>query len=557
MRVRRPESPLITMPARISRAAADAAVLLALAACAGRTPAQPGGPGVADRYDVLVAGGTVVDGTGAPGYRADVALRGDRIVRISRRPLDRSRAARVVDATGRVVAPGFIDTHAHIESILRMRGAESSVRQGVTTIFGGQDGDSPWPLAAAYDSVDAGGAGLNVGYLVGHGTVREMVMGLADRVPSADELARMRALVARGMGEGAWGLSSGLEYVPGAFAHTDEIAALAEAAGDSGGMYSSHIRDEGAGLLGSIREVIEVARLGRLTGNVTHMKPSGRRAWGMSGPALALIDSARQAGVAVTMDQYPYTATSTGLSLLVPTWALADGDSAYARRAADPVLRDSILRAVATALDSTRGGREPARVQFARVRWDTTLEGRTLQDWAERRSIEPTPANAARLVLEAMDSGGAGCVYHVILEDDVERILRHPLTVVASDGSLSRPGLGHPHPRAYGTFVRVLGRYVRERRALSLEEAVRRMTGLPAERLGIPQRGRLAEGWYADVVVFDPATVRDAATFERPHQYAAGVDYVIVNGSFAVDGGASTGALPGRALRHVSRRPHG
>ena len=522
---------------------------LGLPACAGRLTSGSGA-----RYDILITGGTVVDGTGRAGYPADVALRGDRIVRISRRSLDPASAARVVDARGLVVAPGFIDTHAHIEPLLRMRGAESSVRQGVTSIFGGQDGDSPWPLAAAYDSVDAGGAGLNVGYLVGHGTIREQVIGMADRAPTPEELARMRALVAQGMHEGAWGLSTGLEYVPGVFARLDELGSLAAVAGDSGGMYSSHMRDEGAGLLASIAEVAEIARLGRLTGNVTHMKPSGRRAWGRSGAALALIDSVRRAGVVVTMDQYPYTATSTGLSLLVPAWAQEGGDSAYLRRARDPALRERILREVATALDSTRGGREPRRVQFARVRWDTTLEGRTLEDWLVRRGLPVTAENGALLVLEGMAQGGASCVYHVIQEDDVERIMRHPLTIVASDGGLSRPGVGHPHPRAYGTFVRVLGRYVRERRVLTLEEAVRKMTALPAERLGIAQRGRLAQGWYADVVVFDPATVTDAATFERPHQYAVGVPYVIVNGRFAVDGGASTGVLAGRALRPEVRR---
>ena len=526
-------------------------LLLALAAagCAGRF--APGADGA--RYDVLIAGGTVIDGTGRAGYRADVALRGDRIVRISRRALDPAHAARVVDATGRVVSPGFIDTHAHIESLLRMRGAESSVRQGITSIFGGQDGDSPWPLAAAYDSVDAGGTGLNVGYFVGFGTIREQVIGMGDRAPTAEELARMRALVGQGMHEGAWGLSTGLEYVPQVFARTDEIAELAAVAGDSGGIYSSHVRDEGAGLLRSVAEVAEIARRGRLTGNVTHMKASGRRGWGLSGAALAMIDSVRREGVAITMDQYPYTATSTGLSLLVPAWALEGGDSAYQRRALDPALRERILREVATALDSTQGGREPRRVQFARVRWDTTLEGRTLQDWAQRRGLAPTPENGAQLVLEAMAQGGASCVYHVVQEEDVERIMRHPLTVIASDGSLSRPGVGHPHPRAYGTFVRVLGRYVRERRVLTLEDAVRKMTVLPAERLGIDHRGRVAEGWYADVVVFDPATVADAATFERPHQYAVGVDYVVVNGRFAVDAGASTDARAGRALRHQPR----
>jgi len=527
-------------------------LLLALvlsAACAGRLAPGAGGA----RYDVLITGGTVVDGTGRAGYRADVALRGDRIVRISRRPLDPAQGARVVDATGRVVAPGFVDTHAHIEPLLRMRGAESSVRQGVTTIFGGHDGDSPWPLAAAYDSVDAGGTGPNVAYYVGHGRARRIVMGMGDRAPTPDELARMRAMVAQGMGEGAWGLSTGLIYLPGIFARTDEIAALAEVAGDSGGIYTSHMRDEGAGLLQSIGELTEIARRGRLPGNVTHMKASGRRAWGLSGAALAMIDSVRRTGVVVTMDQYPYTATSTSLSILLPTWVLEGGDTAYQRRARDPALRERILRETAASLDTAQGGREPWRVQFARVRWDTTLEGRTLQDWAQRRGLAPTPENGALLVLEGMAQGGASCVYHVLQEDDVERILRHPLTVVGSDGSLSQPGEGHPHPRAYGTFVRVLGRYVRERQVLQLEQAVRKMTGLPAERLGLERRGRLAEGWYADVVVFDPATVADAATFERPHQYAVGVDYVLVNGRFAVDAGASTDVRAGRGLRHRPR----
>ena len=527
-----------------------AAVVISAAGCAGRSAGGAGG----HQYDVIITGGTVVDGTGRAGYRADVALRGDRIVRVSRRPLAASSAARVVDATGLVVAPGFIDFHAHIEPILRMRGAESSVRQGITSIFGGQDGESPWPIAAAYDSVDAGGTGLNVGYFVGHGTLREEVIGMADRAPTAEEMARMRGLVARGMHEGAWGLSTGLEYVPGVFAEVGELAELAEAAGDSGGVYSSHVRDEGAGLLRSVAEVAEIARRARVTGNVTHMKASGRRGWGRSGAALAMIDSVRGSGVAVTMDQYPYTATSTGLSLLVPTWALEGGDSAYRRRARDPVLRERILRETAAALDSAQGGREPWRVQFARVRWDTTLEGRTLADWAGRRGLAPTPENGAQLVLEAMARGGASCVYHVIEEDDVERIMRHPLTAIGSDGSLSQPGEGHPHPRAYGTFVRVLGRYVRERRVLTLEDAVRKMTGLTAERLGIDHRGRLAEGWYADVVVFDSATVADAATFERPHQYARGVPYVVVNGRFAVDGGVSTGVRAGRALRHSHGR---
>jgi len=545
--------------ARLPLAAVGALLVSALVACAGRTapPASGAGPAAGpggERWDILIRGGTVVDGSGGARYRADVAIRGDRIVRVSPRALDPSRAARVVDATGRVVAPGFIDTHAHPTELLEVRGAESSVRQGVTTILGGLCGGSPWPIGAAYDSVDAGGAGLNVAYYVGHNTVREEVMGLDDRAPTADELSRMRAMVARGMGEGAWGFSTGLIYLPGAFAATDEVVALAEAAGDSGGLYVSHLRSEGEGLLQGVGELLEIARRARVPGVISHHKASGRNAWGLSIRSLALIDSARRAGVDVEMDQYPYTATSTGISVLVPTWALAGGDSAFAARLRVPALRDSIFRGTVASLDTGRGGRELRRVQFARVPWDTTLEGRTLEDWARRRGIEPTMENGARLVLEAVANGGAGAMFHVLDEADVERIMRHPFTAIGSDGSLARPGVGHPHPRSYGTFVRVLGRYVRERRVLTLEDAVRKMTWLPAERLGLDRRGRLAEGWYADVVVFDPATVADAATFERPHQYAAGVDHVIVNGRFAVDGGAGTGVLAGRALRHPAAR---
>ena len=400
------------------------------------------------RYDLLIAGGTVIDGTGAPRYRADVAIRGDRVVRVSRATLDRSRARRVIDATGRVVAPGFIDLHAHLEPLLAMPGAESAVRQGVTTALGGPDGSSPLPLAAYMDSVTRAGVAINVAYLVGHGSIRRTVLGMADRSPSPAELARMTTMVREAMHDGAFGLSTGLKYLPGTFAKTDEVIALARAAADSGGIYTSHLREEGLGLLDGVAEAIRIGRDAHIPIVLTHHKVVGKPMWGASVTTLAMVESARRAGVDVMIDQYPYTASHTGLSVLIPSWALAGGDSAYVRRLGTPALRDSMLRGVVENIMNDRGGGDIARVQFARVSWMKSLEGKTLADWARQRGLAPTQENGAQLVIEASLKGGANAIFHVIDERDVERIMRHPQTMIASDGRLTALGDGHPHPRA-------------------------------------------------------------------------------------------------------------
>jgi N-acyl-D-amino-acid deacylase len=522
------------------RPAALCALLLA-AACASAPPQE--------RWDLLIAGGTVIDGTGAAGYAADVAVRDGRIVRISRTPLPRAAADRVIDAAGHAVAPGFIDLHAHLEPLLDMPSAESHVRQGVTTALGNPDGSGAFPLAPYLDSLRARGVGMNVGFLVGHNTVRREVMGMADRAPTAPELARMRALVDQDMRDGAFGLSTGLRYTPGFFAHTDEVVALAEVAARHGGFYTSHLRDEGLDVMTGVTEALEIGRRAAIPVVLTHHKVIGAKMWGQSTRTLALIDSARAAGTDVMADQYPYTATHTGIAILVPPWALAGGNDEFRARLDTPALRDSITAGIVWNLLNDRGGGDLRRIQFSSVRWDPTLEGRTLHDWAERENLEPTVENGAALVLRAMLNGGANAIYHVLDEGDVERIMRHPMTAIASDARLSRPGEGHPHPRAYGTFPRVLGFYVRERRVMPLEEAVRKMTSLPASRLGLDDRGRLAEGLAADVVVFDPATVSDRATFAVPHQYPAGIPYVIVNGRVAVDGGRFVDVRSGAVLR--------
>ena len=541
-------------PAGLAALICAAALLFA----AGTLPAaaqNPSSPSAAaQQYDLLITGGTVIDGTGVPGYSADVAVRGDRIVSVSREPLPRDGAVRTIDATGKIVAPGFIDLHAHLDPLLDLPAAESAVRQGVTTALGGPDGGSPWPMGAYLDSAQAAGLGMNVGFLVGHNTIRREVMGMEAREPTSMELERMQEMVARAMEEGAWGLSTGLKYLPGAYSETDEVVALAEAAGDSGGIYTSHLREEGLGLIEAVAEAIEIGRRADIPVVLTHHKVVGQPMWGQSVSTLAMVDSARAAGIDVMVDQYPYTATYTGIGVLVPAWAMADGDTAFARRLEEPVLRDSIVDGIVFNILNDRGGGDLRRVQLALVEWMPELEGKTLYDWAEMKGMEPTPETGAELVIEALERGGASAIYHVLDEEDVHRIMRHPQTMIASDGRLTEPGEGHPHPRWYGTFPRVLGHYVREEGVLSLSEAVHKMTGLPAQRLGLEDRGRIAEGMTADLVVFDPEAVIDRATFEDPHQYPEGIEYVVVNGEIAVDEGRFTDERAGRVLRRGTAR---
>ncbi|MFQ5537574.1 MAG: amidohydrolase family protein [Gemmatimonadota bacterium] len=501
------------------------------------------------QWDVLIRRATILDGTGAPGFTGDVAVRGDRIVRVSPDPLPVGRARRVIEAEGLVVSPGFVDLHTHLDPILRLPGAESHIRQGVTTALGGPDGGGPWPFAPYLDSIAALGTGMNVGFLVGHNSVRRAVMGLENRKPTPAELRRMEGMVARAMDEGAWGISTGLKYLPGAFSDVDEVVALSSVAGRMGGIYTSHLREEGLGLMEGVAEALEIGRRAEIPVILTHHKVVGQPMWGASARTLAMVDSARAAGTDVMIDQYPYTASYTGITVLVPAWAMAGGTDSLLARMEDPALADSIRKGIEFNIINDRGANDLSRVQFARVPWDRSLEGRTLKDWAAQRGLEPTPATGARLVIEAVRRGGASAIYHAMDEGDVVAIMKHPFTAVASDGRLTQPGEGHPHPRWYGTFPRVLGRYVREKGVLTLPEAVRKMTALPAARMGIRDRGQIRAGWYADLVLFDPETVADRATFTDPHQYPVGIRYVMVNGRFAVDQGMYHDIRSGRVLR--------
>ena len=502
----------------------------------------------APAYDLILRGGRIVDGTGSPWYRADLAIKGDTIARIA--PSISAPGARVIELNGLVVAPGFIDIHTHARrGIFEVPTADNYVRQGVTTLIEGPDGGSPVPLAPFLQKVSATRISPNFATFIGQGSIRSEVMGEVNRAATPEELERMRGMVRQGMEDGAFGLSSGLFYVPGAFTPTAEVVELARVAGSFGGIYISHMRDEAKGVLDSVKETIAIGEQGGLPTQVTHHKVVGKKYWGRSVETLRLIDEARARGIDATIDQYPYTASSTGIgSALLPSWALEGGTESTLKRLKDPATRAKIKAESAAIIRDERGGGDPKNVVVARCDWDPTLNGMHLGAITAKRGVPVTIENAAETALWIVEQGGAQGIFHAINEEDLQRILVHPATMVGSDGEIPIFGKNHPHPRSYGTFARVLGVYVRDRKLLSLETAVRKMSSLPAQRLGLSDRGVLRQGLKADIAIFDPAKVRDTATFEKPHSYAEGVTHVLVNGQVVFENGAMTDARPGQVL---------
>jgi dihydroorotase/N-acyl-D-amino-acid deacylase len=505
--------------------------------------AQPGAA-----YDLLVRNGRIIDGTGSPWYRGDVAVRGDTIARIA--PRIDAPAARVIDAGGKVVAPGFIDLHTHARrGIFQVPTADNYVRQGVTTIMEGPDGSSPLPIKPFLDRVAATRITPNFGLFVGQGSVRQDVIGSVNRKATDPEIEKMRGLVRQGMLDGAFGLSSGLFYVPGTFTPTAEVIELAKVAGQMGGIYISHMRDEATGILASVKETIEIGEKGGLPTQVTHHKIIGTANWGKSVETLKMIDEARARGIDATIDEYPYTASSTSIqAALMPAYALEGGRDEILKKLRNQSLRNELKKETSRLIAEERGGGNPNNVQLARCDWDHSLDGKRLGDVTRGRGLEPTIDNAAETVFWIVEQGGCSGIFHAIDEQDLQRILRHPATMIGSDGEVPIFGEANPHPRSYGTFVRVLGRYVRDLKTITLEDAVHKMSAFPAQRIGLADRGVLREGLKADIAIFDPATVADRATFEQPHQYAVGVAQVIVNGQVAFDNEKMTAARPGRIL---------
>ena len=496
-------------------------------------------------FDVLIRGGRVLDGTGNPWVKADVGIRGDRIVAIGN--LTGAVATTVLDADGRYVAPGFIDTHSHAGGALatpELSPAEPLLAQGITTVFVNPDGGGAADIAKQRQALASRGTGVNVALMVPHGAVRGAVIGADDRAPTAGELRRMEAMVQQGMEAGAFALSSGPFYAPGSFARTDELVALARVAARYGAPYQSHIRDESdytIGLLAAVEEVITVAREANTRGVVTHIKALGPNVWGFSAAIVQRIDRAREAGIEVFADQYPYEASQTSLgAALVPRWAQAGGNAAFLQRLADPAQRARIVREMQENL-ARRGG--AGRIQIARWGPDSSVEGRTLAQIAGARSADPVET-----ALSMLERADAGIVSFNMHDEDIERLMRQPWTMTASDGALTRMGDGVPHPRGNGAFARKLRKYVVEDAVVGLADAVRSMTSLPATVYRMDDRGVLRPGAYADVVVFDLAAVRDRATFENPHQLAEGVVHVLVNGRTAWRDGRLVAEKHGQVL---------
>ena len=508
----------------------------------------------AQQYDLLITHGKIFDGAGNPWFYGDLAVRADQIVAIGN--LNGAHAATRIDAAGMSVAPGFIDIHSHgRRGIFEVPTAENYLREGVTTIIEGPDGSSAVPLGPFLSKIAHTPISINFASFVGHGSIREKVMGLVNRRATRQEIEQMRKLAEQAMLDGAVGLSTGLFYVPGNYADTEEVIEIAKAVGRMGGFHESHMRDEGEHILDSVRETIRIGEEGGLPTQITHHKVIGAANWGKSVETLQLVEQARARGVDVSIDQYPYTASSTGIAALFPQWSLEGGHKAIVERLSAADARSRIKSEIVNNIQNGRGGGDPKNVVIVNCDFDGRLAGKSLADLTRSRGVEVTNENAAETAISLEQRGSCTAVYHAIDEGDVERIMQSPYTMIASDGDIPVFGRAAPHPRSYGTFARVLGVYVREKKILTLQDAIRRMSSLPAERLKFGDRGLLRPGMKADIVIFDPQTVTDRATYDRPHQYSEGVRDVIVNGKLVLRNGQVTDQRPGRVLYGPGHQP--
>ena len=528
-------------------------------------------------FDVIIKNGKVIDGAGNPLFKADVGIDGQIISAIGR--LSAEKASKIIDASGLMVSPGFVDMHSHSDLVSLVNPkAESKIRQGITTEVIGNCGASAAPLndlmkaeirkteslieeaelqldwstmKGYLNRLSQQGVAVNVVPLVGHANLRVCAMGFVDRAPTKTELEEMKQRLAQAMEEGAFGMSTGLIYPPGCYAETDELIELSRVVASYGGIYTSHIRDEGEKLLESVKETIEIGEEAGLPVEISHHKARGKANWGKVKESLKMIEEVRGRGIDITCDVYPYVAASTVLSAELPQWAHEGGTEKLVQRLTDSETRDRLSREMKE--------ESPDRASLLAVdRWDITqiarcknhpdFEGKTVSEIAQTKHMDPFG-----LVFDLLiDDPAISVVCFLMCEDDVCTILRHPVSMIGTDGWAVAPygvlGKGTPHPRSYGSFPRVLGKYVREERILTLENAIRKMTSLPAQKLGLRDRGIIREGMRADITIFNPETITDMATYQNPHQYPDGIEYVIVNGKIAVRDRGHTGALAGRVM---------
>jgi N-acyl-D-amino-acid deacylase len=499
-------------------------------------------------YDTVIRQGRVVDGTGNPAFFADIGITNGRVASIGRIA---ETGTREIDATGLIIAPGFIDVHTHADEVAQMPKAENFLRMGVTTVVVGNCGGSALNVAKLFREIEETNVAVNVATLIGHNTVREKAMGgVFDRPPAPEELGKMKSMVDQAMKAGAVGLSTGLIYHPGVFSKTEEIVELAKVAAVYDGIYTSHMRYEDDKIYKALDEVFRIAREAHIRAEVSHIKLSGPNCWGQAEKVLAYIEKARAEGLDITQDQYAYTASSTGLKQLIPETAFDGGQKKFAERLSDAKFKAKL---VAEMTDNVvkKGRTNFAYAVIAEYMHDRSLNGLNVVQASKAKRGSDSLEQQAEMILEIQEHGGASAVFHGMSEDDLRVFMRHRNTMIACDSGIRKLGEGVPHPRGYGNNARVLGRYVREDKVLGLEDAIRKMTSLPANTFHFKQRGELREGNWADVVLFDPEKVLDLAEYKDPHHYATGIPYVLVNGVLVIDKAQHTAAKAGMALRHA------
>jgi N-acyl-D-amino-acid deacylase len=509
--------------------------------------AQVTNPPQAD-FDLVILGGRILDGTGNPWFEGDVGISNGKIVEIGK--IDPSRGREKIDAKGLIVAPGFIDVHTHLEgAIEQVPDAENLIMMGVTTAVTGNCGSSALNLAEWFDSIRKNGTGVNIASLVGHNTVRRAAMaGDFNRPPSSDELGRMRALVDQAMKAGAVGFSSGLEYLPGAYATTKELAELAKVSARYGGLYATHMRDEGETVEKSVNESIAIGEQADCPVQISHLKISSKKRWGAANAIIKLVEAARDRGVQVTADQYMYPASSTDIGILFYPWVFEGGAAKVDERLRDPTTRDQVRKDVVNKARA-QGFNDLSFAYVASYDPEQTYNGKNIADITRLVKNKTDIESQAEMAIEMLQAGGARLVLRKMSEPDVEMILKQPFTMIASDaGVMGQGGSSVPHPRNFGNNARTLGYYVREKKLLTLPEAIRRMTSLPAQTFKLWDRGLVRPGMAADLVLFDEKRVADLATFEQPKRHPMGIDYVIVNGKVAVQKSVSTQPRAGQIL---------
>jgi len=498
--------------------------------------------------DLLIINGSIVDGTGDPAYAGNIIVNDGKVAEITG-PNERKPAKKVIDANGLTVTPGFIDIHTHCDrKVTEVPTVDNYVFQGVTTIIGGNCGFHPLPLSELKKEISKKGVSINFGCIAGHNAIRKEIMEFRDGPPTEDEMAKMKNLLEQEMMAGAFGLSTGLNYIPGAYSTTEEIVELASVAARYDGFYTTHMRNQGLFITEAIKEAIEIGERNSMPVQISHIKLANENVWNELSRILEPVEEARTRGVRVFLDQYPYTATSSGFSSRFPSWCFEGGREKFLERLQDEETYEKIKAEAGKHLSSEKGINKLETIYLSNYPEETSYEGKNLSQILKLRGKEPTIEDAADLLIEIQQCENAHGVFFQMDEKDVEDLMCLPYNMIGSDGGVQVPGEGSPHPRSYGTFPRVIARYVREKGILTLEEAIRKMTSLPSDALGLKDRGLIAEGMCADITIFDYEKFEDAATYENPHQYSKGLYHVIVNGHIVIENGEHNGTMAGKFL---------